>query len=269
MDHHAAHKGAAKTAEETHVRYSLFPFASMREAGGPDLCEQLRVRGSGKPAGGIPNSELLDAVVGLLRDIPWEVHIDFCEEQSGDLRLAVVAPRLGRDVEKGDRVQAGFFLQNSETGAFPSLACERVYRVVCENGYMIECEQGQAAALAGVSDWRPVLALLVDRSFAAEGLDRDVARFRATTAQMLMTPYELLCHLVAQRFISDDEQSAIQAEFVAVGDYTQYGLINAVTRTAGRCRDFDDWKRAVELERLGGEILGGGHQPPVLDAVYQ
>jgi hypothetical protein len=46
-------------------------------------------------------------------------------------------------------------------------------------------------------------------------------------------------------------------------------LINAVTRIAGRCRDFDDWKRAVELERLGGEILRGDHQVPVLDAVYQ
>jgi hypothetical protein len=154
------------------MRHSLFPFASMREAGGPDLCEQIRVRGSVTPAIGIPNLKLLDAVVGLLRDIPWEIHIDFCEEQSGDLRLAVVAPRLGRDVEKGDRVQAGFFLQNSETGAFPSLACEWVYRVVCENGYMVECERGQSAALAGVADWRPVLARAVDRSFAAEGLDR-------------------------------------------------------------------------------------------------
>ncbi len=251
------------------MRYSLFPFASLREAGGPDLCEQLRVREPvALSAGGITNLDLLEEVVGLLRDVPWEVHIDHCDEDGGDLRLAAVAPLLGRDVEKGDRVQAGFFIQNSESGALRPLACARVYRVVCENGYMIECEQGQAVTLVGRADWRPALAGVVARSFAADGLDRDVARFRATTAQMLTTPYEMLCNLVAQGFLSEDEQSDVQGEFDAVGDYTLYGLINAVTRIAGRCRDFDDWKRAVELERLGGGILGGEHQPPVLDAVY-
>jgi len=251
------------------MRYSLFPFASLREAGGPDLREQLRVRGpAGLSVSGIANLELLEEVIGLLRDIPWEVQIDYCDEDAGDLRLAAVAPLLGRDVEKGDRVQAGFFLQNSESGAFRPLACERVYRVVCENGYMIECEQGQATTLVGSADWRPALAGVVARSFAADGLHRDVARFRAATSRMLMTPYEMLCNLIAQGFLSEDEQSDIQAEFDDVGDYTLYGLINAVTRVAGRCRDFDDWKRAVELERLGGGILGGEHQPPVLDAVY-
>jgi hypothetical protein len=109
---------------------------------------------------------------------------------------------------------------------------------------------------------------VVESSFSAQGLDRDTARFRTAMAQMLTTPYELLCNLVAQGYISDDEQSAIQAEFDEVGDFTLYGLINAVTRIAGQCRDSDDWKRAVELERLGGEVLRGDHQPPVFDPVY-
>jgi hypothetical protein len=253
------------------MQYSLFPFPSIRDAGGPDIREHLWIRGrSGKRvAGAIPNLELLDAVVDLLRGVPWDIHIDHCDEHRGDLRLAVVARGLGRDVEKGDLVHAGFFIQNSESGAFPARASERIYRVVCENGYIIECEQGQATTLSGQTDWQADLALVVDRSFAAEGLDRDAARFRATTTQMLMTPYELLCNLVAQQVLSEEEQVAVQHEFDEVGDYTLYGLINAVTRVAGRCRDFDDWKRAVELERLGGEILRGDHQPPVLAPVYQ
>jgi hypothetical protein len=126
-------------AKEIHMRYSLFPFPSLAEAGDPDLREQLRVRGSLVPtrARGIANLELLEAVIDLLRAVPWQVHIDHCHEDDGDLRLAVVAPFLGRDVEKGDRVQAGFFLQNSESEAFQPFACERVYRVACENGYLV------------------------------------------------------------------------------------------------------------------------------------
>ena len=251
------------------MRYSLFPFPSLKDAGGPDLREQLRLRGGKRRSSqAIPNLQLVDAVVELLREVPWQIHVDHCEEADGDLRLAVVARDLGRDVEKGDRVQAGFFIQNSESGSLRALACERVYRVVCENGYMIECEEGQTTAITVQGDWQADLAQVVDRSFAAEGLDRDVARFRATTTQMLVTPYELLCNLVAQGVLTEDEQSAVQAEFTDAADDTLYGLINAVTRVAGRCRDFDDWRRAVELERLGGEILRGDHQPPVLQAVY-
>jgi hypothetical protein len=257
-------------AEVPSMQYSLFPFASLNGATGPDLVGQLRARGSAVPATGPSNLDLLEELTDLLRGVPWQVCVDYCEEDAGDLRLAVVAPKLGRDVEKGDRVQAGLFIQNSESGAFPAQACERVYRVVCENGYMLECEQTQSVRLvtgAG-ADWRPALARVVDRSFAAAGLDRDVARFRATTEQMLTTPYELLCNLVAQKVLSEDEQAAVQTEFDEVGDYTLYGLINAVTRIAGRCRDFDDWKRSVELEHLGGAILRGDHQPPVLSPVF-
>ena len=36
------------------------------------------------------------------------------------------------------------------------------------------------------------------------------------------------------------------------GDCSQYGLINAVTRAS---QDIEDYGRATELERLGGELL--------------
>jgi hypothetical protein len=252
------------------MQYALFPFPSLREAGGGDIRSALRRRGmkSSAPIRGISNIELLEHLVERLRELPWEVAVDYCHEALGDLRLAVVAKGLGRNVEVRDVVQAGFCLENSETMTFKPFAATRVFRVACENGYLVETEQGQSAVLSTGADWRTAVAQVVDKSFSAEGLDRDAAHFRAAMAQMLMTPYELLCNLVAQGYISDEEQSAIQAEFDEVGDFTLYGLINAVTRIAGQCRDSDDWKRAVELERLGGEVLRGDHQPPVFDPVY-
>ncbi len=36
------------------------------------------------------------------------------------------------------------------------------------------------------------------------------------------------------------------------GDFTRFGLLNAVTRTA---EDAESYDRAIELERVGGEIL--------------
>ena len=252
------------------MRYSLFPFASIGDAGGPDLREQLRIRDQVRHQRvGLANLELLDELTELLRGAPCNIQIDYCDEDNGDLRLAVVARGLGREVDKGDLIHAGFFLQNSEASTFPTQASSRIYRVVCENGALVECEQGQAGTLAVHENWRGDLAQVVEHSFEAQGLDLETARFRAAMSQMLMTPYELLCNLVAQHILTEEEQSAVQQEFDAVGDYTLYGLINAVTRIAAHCRDFDDWKRSVELERLGGEILHGGHQPPVSELAYR
>ena len=263
------------------MQYALFPFASLRDAGGPDIRAQLQVRSEAAantkagrvPPRGIRNLDLLDEVVMLLRGLPWQIQVDHCHEENGDLQLAVVAMEMGRNLEKEDKIGAGFFLANSETGRHDTVACERVFRVACSNGYLLECEQYQSMVIPSpigpATKWREKLAEVVARSFEADGFDRDLARFRATTTHMLLTPYELLCNLVAQRIISEGEQIEIQHEFDAAGDATLYGLINAVTRIAHRLRDFDEWRRAFEIERLGGEILRGDHQPPILDPVYR
>ncbi len=257
------------------MQYSLFPFASLKGAGGPDICEQLRIRRAERKSSGgsLGNLEILEELVTRLRELPWEIRVDHCEESGGELWLAVVAHDLGRDIAKGDRVNAGLCLRNSESGQGQTVACERVFRVACENGALVECEHGQSVVIRSqgrpAPQWKQKLSAVVARCFDADGLDVDLARFRATLREMLMAPYELLCSLVAQRIISEEEQVEIQHEFDEVGDYTMYGLINAVTSVARHLRDFESWKRSFELERLGGAILRGDHQPPVMDPVYR
>jgi hypothetical protein len=204
----------------------------------------------------------LDELAEMLRSLPWKFQVDHCYEDDGNLHLALLAVDLGRDLDRGDHVNAGFYLQNSERGAFSTIACERVFRVACENGALIECEKGQSAELSASGDWRPELHAIIGRCFSAEGLDVDLARFRATTQEMLLTPFELLCSLEAQGLISTDEHCDIQAAFDDAADYTLYGLINAVTQIAHRHRRSDSWTRAFDIERLGGEILRGDHNLP-------
>ncbi len=255
------------------MHHSLFPFElldrpSLANRGGSDICQALRARAP-RTCPGIPSLTLLEATVELLREVPWRIRVDHCFETDGDVQLAVVATDLGRDVEMGDLVNAGFFLRNSESSATGAMVGERIFRVVCGNGAIVELEKGQSTILSARSDWRSALARVIERSFSAEGLDRDVAQFRATKAQMLIAPFELLCGLVAQQIITEDEQIAIQEEFDAAADHTFYGIINAVTRVAGRLLERDDWKRAMELERLGGRILRGDHRSTNREPVFR
>ena len=59
--------------------------------------------------------------------------------------------------------------------------------------------------------------------------------------------------VLADRYLlNQNERGSILRHFIMAGDCSQYGLINAVTRAS---QDVDDYGRATELERLGGELL--------------
>ena len=252
------------------MNYALLPFLtvskSKNDEGYPDLRECLRNRSGAHPINGIANLELLDHLVELLQDLPWNVLIDICHEDNGQLHLAVTASDLGRNLELDDRVNAGFFLQNDESSKVDLLACTRLYRVACQNGALLECEEEQTVTItempAAPSVWKKQLQEVVERSFDNEGVDIDLARFRATTEKMVLSPYEYLCHLESQGLIDGDEQHDIQVAFADAGDQSLYGFINAVTQVAHRLRANDNWIRALHFERLGGQILRGDHHPP-------
>jgi hypothetical protein len=269
------------------MRYALLPFCTIPPdarhpfpawtleedyEGLPDIREALAGRKRIVAQHAIDNLELLTFVVDALVELPWRYWVDHCCESEGQLHLAVLADDLGRDLDKGDRLNAGFYLQNSESADLETLACTRVFRVACQNGALLECEKGQtftiSAGNAPRADWQARVKKVIERSFSGDGVDVDVARFRATTEQLILTPYELLCHLTAQGLITDEEQHDIQAAFTDAADFSMYGLINAVTQTAHRLRSNDRWMRAFQIERLGGQILRGDHNLPALDPVY-
>ncbi|HEY4261041.1 MAG TPA: hypothetical protein VGM98_12805 [Schlesneria sp.] len=258
------------------MNYALLPLPTFSKdaeyAGRPDIRDALASQDRNVARHAIDNLKLLNHVVDTLRDLPWYFAVDHCHEDNGQLHLAVMAHDLGRNLDVGDKMNAGFFLQNSESGNLETLACSRTFRVSCENGALLECEKGQSFSISAAdcppSDWQHKITDVINRSFSGDGLDVDLARFRATTQQMVITPYEFLCHLSAQELIDEDEQSDIQSAFSEAADFTMYGLINAVTQVAHGLRSNDRWLRAFQIERLGGEILRGDHNLPALDPVY-
>ena len=54
--------------------------------------------------------------------------------------------------------------------------------------------------------------------------------------------------------LNKNERAAIMRHFIMGSDVSSYGLINAVTRAS---QDVEDYNRATDLERIGGELLAG------------
>jgi hypothetical protein len=52
--------------------------------------------------------------------------------------------------------------------------------------------------------------------------------------------------------LGEDEKTGVFDRLIKDGDFTQWGLVNAITRYS---QDVDSYERANDLEGFGGEIL--------------
>ena len=58
--------------------------------------------------------------------------------------------------------------------------------------------------------------------------------------------------ITARKSFSDNEKQSVLESLIREGDYSQYGLSNAVTHMS---QQVDDYDRATELEVIGGKII--------------
>jgi hypothetical protein len=214
--------------------------------------------------------ELLAETERLLSAVPRRLEFQHSVFDRGEVHVDVFAPEIAREVEAGDYVYAGFTLAH-DPGVYTE-AGVRIYRVACRNGVFVDSADGQRLAFEGGRPpfrWKAKLGRVVAQSFDGGCLGEETRRLRRALREILPTPYEFLLNLRAQGLITDEEQEAIQREFRRADDATVYGLVNAVTRIAHLHRERSDWRRALLMERLGGEIARGDHEPPVGSPVFQ
>ena len=86
------------------------------------------------------NLEIASAVLPLFTGSGYSV--ESCEVTEHRMYIKIVNQRLEMEVTKGDVVQAGVVISNSEVGLGAVSVQPLVYRLACTNG-MIVCDMGQ------------------------------------------------------------------------------------------------------------------------------
>lgn len=223
----------------------------------------------------LDNLELAHRVVKVLGENPmWAV--GSCEVTETYLYIKVVSDRLKEEVVPGDVVQAGFVVSNSEVG----LGCVKieplVYRLVCSNG-MIRNDMAHRKYHVGKrqEEFEFGAELFRDETVRADQEAyfmkvEDILRgaineelFKNTVQQMRMAKMQKIendpiatVKLLGESYrFTEAETMMVGANYLKENDYSKYGLANAVTRTS---QDIDDYNRATEFERFGGQVLDGG-----------
>lgn len=218
------------------------------------------------------NYELAQTVLPMLQDVNAELVSSEITETKFYLKL--LAPKIERSVGKDDIVQSGLVITNSEVGASRLKVEPLIYRLVCTNG-MIAADSSFRKNHAGKAigngndaayelysaetqqktDEAVFMQIrdIVKATLTDEGFKRIVERFEAAKGEKLNgDPFETMDAYQKVMRVTEVEKKGVLEHLIAGGDLSKFGLVNATTRYA---QDVDDYDRATDFEKMGGQIL--------------
>ena len=198
----------------------------------------------------IDNLDIARVVLPIIGEMEG-ARFESCEITDDRMYLKVVNPRLQAEVVPGDIVQAGIMISNSETGLGAVNIQPLIYRLVCSNGMVVNEAGTRRAHIGRVNTTDVNFALYSqqtldaeDRAFVLKIQDTvraavDEARFstvlermrESKQAQLNTQDLPGLVKLAGSSFgILEEEGRGVLQHLIEAGDFTLYGLANAVTR---------------------------------------
>lgn len=221
----------------------------------------------------IENEEIASVVLPVLMAQPG-VQVVSSSITETRMYIKAVFSTVQGEVKRGDVVQAGVTISNSEVGLGAVKIEPLVYRLVCLNGMTIPEAKYSARHVGGrILETEDVREMLTDETLKADDKAillkvRDVVRasfdqvrfakqletMRGATEQRIEgNPVEAVKMLAKRQQLNEFEENSILRNLIEGADLSRWGLVNAVTATAKA--DLLSYDRATELEALGGTIL--------------
>lgn len=220
----------------------------------------------------LDNLELAEAVLPILNEIKG-LEIISSEITETHMYIKVINKKLKAEVGENDIVQAGMVISNSEVGLGSLKVEPLVYRLVCKNGLIVkDYTQKKYHVGKQVDSEESAYEIYRDETLAADDKAffmkvQDTVRCAVDETKFLLSVNKLIAvksehtgdnpiktvELLADKYVlNQNERGSILRHFIMGGDDSRFGLVNAVTRAS---QDIEDYNRATELERLGGELL--------------
>lgn len=226
------------------------------------------------------NFDAITTILPVLNDTKGDAIIRSMEITDQKLYLQIASPKVRGEIVKGDVVTAGFQFTNSEVGLGRTEFHAWIERLVCLNGMKLpesladlsfarthlgarRSEFGKLEAL--VSDdsrrlqeqafWaslKDVIMGLLKGDFLQNAIG---ALQQSAQKQITGVPVKSVEVLQKKLQLTEGEKDRVIEHLLGDlngGGLNQYGMINALTRTA---QDVDSYDRAVSLEAMAGNLL--------------
>jgi len=189
------------------------------------------------------------------------------------LYIKAISKRLTYEVKKGDAVQMGIVISNSEVGLASVRIEPFLLRLICLNGAIIEDAAvrkfhigRQSAELEAAEQvYRDETRMQDDRTFVMKLQDVTRAAFSngnfeklkgitidATTRKISAPVQDVVEEVVGRYGLPERMANSFLTNLIEGADVTQWGLANAVTAAANTAANYEE---ATRLEKIGGEII--------------
>lgn len=221
----------------------------------------------------LDNIDLMEhAVIPTLGDTPG-LHFQVASLTPEKLHINALLPGLAAEIKRGDVVQAGVSIHNSEVGNGALKVQPRVWRLACLNGLLVDALALSKYHVGRTAD-EDAYAVYTDETMKADDHAfflkvRDVVKAAlsestfATIVEQLQRTTDpsaqiqnpvMAAERLADRYDLDGgEQASLLRHLATGGDLTQWGAINAVTAAAKSADTFD---RQADMEAVGGRLAG-------------
>ena len=226
----------------------------------------------------LDNDEVLEAALISLQGMKTKVEVRSCEVTEKHLYLKINFPEVTAEIrergrKKGDIVEAGCMIKNSEVGLSILKVLPFINRLVCLNGSIMTdygLKKRHVGRVAGSGDEAEEFFkddtlkaddeafLLKLRDTVAAAADEalfksQVKKIEAATENELEGDIPETVEVIRKKYhMTDGEKSGILEHLIKGGDLSQWGMANAITRTS---QDVSDYDRATELEAVGGQVI--------------
>jgi hypothetical protein len=215
----------------------------------------------------IDNIDIAKVALPVLYDLP-DTRIVSSEVTENKLYIHFVVPHLRGEIRVGDTVEFGGVISNSEVGLGSVSVSGLAWRLVCLNGMktadtfrkthvgrMIEDSEQLWADDTIAADDRAVLLKVRDMVKAVTDETRfrvNLEKLRGLTDGKTKNPIATVEVLTNKFGLSEGEKSGLLTSLVEGGDFSRWGITNAVTSLAHTAKDYD---RSVEFETMGGALV--------------
>jgi uncharacterized protein DUF932 len=224
----------------------------------------------------IDNYDVANAVLPILMDESKKlgsIEVASCDVTDLKLYIKVTSKRLTYEVKKGDVVQIGIVISNSEVGKGSIRIEPFLLRLICDNGAAIEdqgirkfhlgrqSEELESAERVFRDETRKQddvafmmkLADVVRASFDDENFEKLKGMTIDATTRKIKCPIQDIVEEVADRWsLSENHKASFLNNLIEGGDISQWGLANALTAVANKAENYE---AATDLERIGGALM--------------
>lgn len=220
----------------------------------------------------IDNADVAEVALNIFADS--QANMVSCEVTESKMYLKALFPKTEGEVAKGDVVQMGVVIKNSEIGLGRFVVEPLIYRLVCLNGMIMQDGAIARTHLGGRQEVGADGWAMEFKADTLRAMDRTLMLQVRDTMRALSTPERMqgfverfrvaagnpiegdvvagVQVLQKKASLTDTEKGGILRHLIHGGDLSQWGLANAVTRYS---QDVEDYDRATEMEVLGGQII--------------